>query len=790
MQFETPTPQTPESEASIGIHIPTVLRAVWRLRRFVVLGVVVAVAAGLVAGYGLGTRVYESSTLLLFQPGAANEERDADLEMTTQLHLVKLPEALMEVRERVDRPLSVQALGSAIRVDRQGKTDLVRIAARDSGRRESAELANTVRDVFLDRQRSQNRDETTRRIEAITARLASLRRELEVADSTLQDYAQSNRIVDLDKEAQWFLEELTAVNLLWEQAQSDVQSNQLQRENIDAVVEEIRRTVEDEQEAASLEGLGTLNIRVERLRDAIQDDQRQRAMEAELAQREIDLEKARQLHESGWVSDVELQRLQNAYDRQLAYTRDTEQVAKWRTDLDSLQNMMLPSSGSSPSEPLLRDIMLRKFDIELEGVTLEQRVEHLGGARARVQARLDSIPLLERGYFARMREVQVREKVLEDLEKDLADAQTQLQSENISFQLISEAVPPIFPLNSNRRTLFAMAVVGLSLLTLIAIVAVAALDPRLRSLGEAQAKTDLAFAGEYPALTRGTPDTHRHPAIERRLQRLARKLRMRAPDRGQLLLVASPTPGEGATSIARALAHALGRQDESVLLIEMAGGDDAETPTDYAGRGEPLEAEFLILRRNLAEGATRLDHRIEEKLPARTRVKVRRVRRPLETLVRRGIELRERVAARIDDLRHRQEADPRAIAETRDGFSAVASLDSDLDTVGTSGQVHGVRHVPAGAPVPSEMLRSKALIRALDEARDRYDLILINPPALTTSAHALHLADLVDGMVLVVRAEGPSTSRITRATRDFTEAGTPIVGAVLNRVHSEFLEAA
>jgi Mrp family chromosome partitioning ATPase len=71
--------------------------------------------------------------------------------------------------------------------------------------------------------------------------------------------------------------------------------------------------------------------------------------------------------------------------------------------------------------------------------------------------------------------------------------------------------------------------------------------------------------------------------------------------------------------------------------------------------------------------------------------------------------------------------------------------------------------------------------RFLATARDRYDLVVIDVPAMTTSADSLGLAATVDGIVVVVDARSTRQRTLSAAISQLTLAGGSVVGVVLNR---------
>lgn len=728
----------PSGDDELPFDPLTVLLGAWRRRRIVFAAGVFSVFFGIVAGYGLGTRVFEATTVLIAPARDPHTGEDA-VDLTTEMNLVKIPSSLEEVRRRLHLAVSISTLGHAISVNRQGKTNLLILSARWPSAPVASSIANTMRDVYLERQVMRSQGESRDRVNGLLGRIADLRAELSDADDRLEAFATENRIVDLDKESQWYMEELSTIDLMYEEARSRVQTNRLQRENIGDIITKLQEQVRGESDRASLEGLGTLNIRIERLRDAIHDDEQRRAMEAELAQRELELEQARQLFERKVLTESEYERARNAYDRQLAYTRDTDQTAAWRSDLAELQDRMLPGGSA---------ILLRSFEIEIEAVTLDARVEHLAGALAKMQARLDAIPLLERSYMALLREVTLREKILQKLGSDLADARTTLESNGPALRVVSEASVPLFPHQSNRRLLF-LAVVVTGLGGALAVVVLAeVVDTSLKSEADAQRRLGIRVLGTLPRFRAGTilwPGPEGGLLAEP-LRRVGHWVKAAVPGDAARILVVATGPNEGTSTIAANLAATLGRNGERVLLLESRADQPADAAwVELLEEGdEPLQRALSPViggaRAALMTASTRLVSTLERVLPT--------VAGAVAPLVRRARVLLSRHAHRPNTPASSappDETEPNSYAKQR---------------VRDASEVE----------------------KALGETATRFATVVIDAPPARTCADALAIARWVDAVVLVVRSHGPSVASVRRTIEEFEAMETPVVGLVLNHV--------
>lgn len=96
--------------------------------------------------------------------------------------------------------------------------------------------------------------------------------------------------------------------------------------------------------------------------------------------------------------------------------------------------------------------------------------------------------------------------------------------------------------------------------------------------------------------------------------------------------------------------------------------------------------------------------------------------------------------------------------------------------------IDGLEIVPAGRPTPnpSELLASARLREFLGRLRERFDLIIIDSPAVLAVADATILSRSVDGVVLVVRAGATHRDAALRARRQLEVVGARLIGFVFN----------
>lgn len=128
------------------------------------------------------------------------------------------------------------------------------------------------------------------------------------------------------------------------------------------------------------------------------------------------------------------------------------------------------------------------------------------------------------------------------------------------------------------------------------------------------------------------------------------------------------------------------------------------------------------------------------------------------------------------------------VAEILGGDSAAAGLgdvlmgQAELDAVIRTAP-NDVHWVSAGEPSTRvvERLDTERLSRVVADLRDRFDLVLFDAPPSVVAVEALSLANRLDAVVLVVRANDEQKGLVARLIGMFEGAHAELLGIILNR---------
>ena len=94
--------------------------------------------------------------------------------------------------------------------------------------------------------------------------------------------------------------------------------------------------------------------------------------------------------------------------------------------------------------------------------------------------------------------------------------------------------------------------------------------------------------------------------------------------------------------------------------------------------------------------------------------------------------------------------------------------------------------MPAGdlPPNPSELLGSKRMAIALEHLREAFDYIIIDLPPVNIVSDALSIANLITGMIVVIREEYTEKKELEHCFRQLKLSDVNVLGCVMNEAKS------
>ncbi len=563
----------------LPIDLRTLLIGVWRRRWFMLVMLALTLALAWLGGRLLNRSTYQTATVMLYKPAEEKKREILDLgkELMTQRDMVKVKPTLEATRRELNLAVTLERLGASIKVDVEKNTNILVITVDWDDPQVAADIANMVRDQFLNTALRIDRDAAANQIRDVTKRLNTVNAQLAKADDALNRFVERTKYTEFVEMSKSALDQFNQMDLLWEQAKSDRKIVALQVRNLDRIIDQLKERVAQERTSmVELDRLSNINTRIQNLREKIQDDRALRISVAELAQRELELARAKRLLEAGAISEQQYESARLAYERQRVATVDTEAIQQWKDQLEQLYKVVIPSgSTNTPTGDLLQDMLKREFELQLEMVALDIKEEHFQKAREEATKRINALPEQQRTYIVLTREVANLETERDRLLEILGKAKRYYGSESYDFVVISEAKAPAMPIKSNHKTLtIIIAFLGF-LFTIGSVLVLEVGDLTIKSASDLTAKLGVPVLGALPRLKgvqRDMPGpTNTRPPEE--FSVIARLMRQAAPEQGARILITCSRHGEGVTYVTAHVAAALARQDEHVLVID---GSDEE----------------------------------------------------------------------------------------------------------------------------------------------------------------------------------------------------------------------
>ena len=116
------------------------------------------------------------------------------------------------------------------------------------------------------------------------------------------------------------------------------------------------------------------------------------------------------------------------------------------------------------------------------------------------------------------------------------------------------------------------------------------------------------------------------------------------------------------------------------------------------------------------------------------------------------------------------------------GMSNLLVGDSSLEEIAAESDIENLDLISCGPipPNPTELLGSKRMDRFIEEAREKYDIVLFDTPPVLAVADAQILAAKMDGTVLVIRSKQTEFEAANKAIEALQSVNAKILGTILN----------
>ena len=116
------------------------------------------------------------------------------------------------------------------------------------------------------------------------------------------------------------------------------------------------------------------------------------------------------------------------------------------------------------------------------------------------------------------------------------------------------------------------------------------------------------------------------------------------------------------------------------------------------------------------------------------------------------------------------------------GLTDVLTGNHSLESVIQDTKLENLKIIPCGTipPDPAELLSSEAMKGLIDKLKEQFDFVLFDSPPVMSVTDPTILANLADGVIIVIKGGETPTSPIQRTLQQLSELDTKVLGVVLN----------
>ena len=456
-------------------------------------------------------------------------------DMDTQLEILRSPGLLHKAMDAVPDDLKpVRITDSNLQQVR--KTNIIDISIRSANRETAAAVANALADTYIERSLELNKRKTKQGLQYIGEQIRTAQEELDEAERALQTYRERTMIMAVDSA-------------------------------VSAQVSKVRG-LEDQ-----LAGLG-VELQSGEAELAEVDKQRREAKPTIISERELATNPVVQQLQ-GKLLALEIQRVglldQYAEDSRKIKQLDA-QISAFKQRLE-LEVERIVTGEIESANPVIEQLDKRKSTLEAQRIAARAKRAALSPTLPSEMSKLAGLPA-EQVEFTRLTR---RAKVAEDSYVGLLKTQQELLiaqgSEVANAAIAALAAVPRMPVSPKvEQNLVIAAILGL-ILGLVLAVVVDYLDDSIKDPKEAEDLLELPVIGLIAYATDGGPVLPEHPTsrspIAEAFRTLRANIRFSGADKPvETLLVTSPGPEEGKSTIVADLAIAAANAGQKVIAVD------------------------------------------------------------------------------------------------------------------------------------------------------------------------------------------------------------------------------
>lgn len=499
---------------------------------------------------GVGTEIGKLEPVVQDKSNPLNTEAEVLLSIPVLENTIDR----LKLKDNKGAPLKPKEFIKRLTVNDIQKTDVLKVSYKDTNPESSAQVVNTLMDVYLENNVSSNRAQAVAARKFIEKQVPKAELVVRQAEAELAQFKEKNKVVALQEEATKALEVISEL-------QKQISTDQSQIADINAQSEAIRKQLS----MNSQQALNTTSLsQSPGVQDILKEVQQ---LESQLAARRTVLQDT---HPEIINLTNKLEALKGILQQRIGKVVGTEQP-----ELNS--NLQIGALQQQLTAELVR--------LESSRLGLASKAAALSNLQAAYRQRLNILPRLEQQQRQLERKVQAAQSTYSLLLQRLQESRI-AENQNLgNARIISKAQVPEEPISSPTVSYLSSGLLGI-LASLASIYLLEARDKSIKTVDEAKALMGLTLLGVIPSFskskksTRGNqePDLSTHQLIVRDIPRspiseafrmLRANLKFTSADKElKVIVVTSSVPKEGKSTVAANLAIAMAQRERKVLLVD------------------------------------------------------------------------------------------------------------------------------------------------------------------------------------------------------------------------------
>lgn len=436
---------------------------------------------------------------------------------------------------------TVDNVRGGIKVARIRDTDIISVRTKAKSPKLATRVANAYANSYLDYTLNYMRREARTSKEFIEKQITKMGKELNLAENRLKTYKESTGIFILDESANQLIVDIAKLEASRAEASVNKREAEAKLKNLNSELEDKNRTFGSYRLAAWAPGLSN-NPRIKALKKRLSDLEFKR---------------------SGLLKD---------YPKDDPRVKKTDQeIAKVRQEIDGAVELAL-SVGPSATDPVYQQLVSQLIQNEATHNALDAKIGAFNREIKKLNLRLAKLPETEVRLAQLQRNAKVDEEIYTMLLNKREEARLAEASEIGDAQIIDPARPPQHPVSPKKKL---NTILGFILGLVIGIGGAFLLeyiDTSVRRKEELEELLGHPILTMVPEVVDGSPlindDKSSHSNLAEAYQILATNIFYTGIKQNSALLVTSPVPQDGKSTVAVNLARTLARLGNKILILD------------------------------------------------------------------------------------------------------------------------------------------------------------------------------------------------------------------------------